>query len=136
MFRFHVETCHALPQSEATEAAVLHAVFEMASREELSFFDEVLFQLSGSVGDANIFGGRIQQGPEFSRFRYDIGLAVKGNVTHGSCSKLCKVLGTSAETTIADFVDPKLVNLLPLLQVSACNVDRRSWGLTFCLVVK
>jgi amino acid adenylation domain-containing protein len=134
VFRAHVETYHALPRPEATAAAVLHAVYEMASREELSYFDDELFQRLDSVGDANIFGGRVQRielrlkrgwwGSEFSRFRYDIELVMKDDsqetsvsapptVTHVSYSELCKVLGISAEPTSADLVDPKLVNLLP-----------------------
>ena len=55
VFRVHVETCHALPRSKATETAVLHADFEMVSREEPSYFDEVLFLLLGSVDDANVW---------------------------------------------------------------------------------
>ena len=39
-----------MPQSRATETAVLHA--EMVSREEPSYFDDVFFLLLGSVGDA------------------------------------------------------------------------------------
>ena len=42
-----------MSRSKATETAVLHADFEMVSREEPSYFDEVLFLLLGSVGDAN-----------------------------------------------------------------------------------
>ena len=87
VYRVHVE-CHALPRSEATEAVFLHAVFEMA--------DEVLFQLLVSVGDENMFGGiqhvelRLKRGwwdPEFSRFRCDIELAVKGDVTQAAASQ-------------------------------------------------
>ena len=36
-----------------------------------------------------------------------------GDVTHVSRTKLRKVLGNDAETTMADLVDPKLVCLLP-----------------------
>jgi amino acid adenylation domain-containing protein len=134
-FRAHVETYHALPRPEATAAAVLHAVYEMAAREELSYFDDELFQRLDSIGDSNAFGGRVKRielrlkrgwwGSEFSRFRYDIELVMKDGlqdekdsvvlpaVTHVSYNDLCEVLGLSAKPTTRDLVDSKLVSLLP-----------------------
>ena len=43
-----------MPRSQATETAVLHANFEMVSREEPSYFDEVFFLLLVAVGGAII----------------------------------------------------------------------------------
>merc|ERR1719188_2264808 len=86
-FRAHVETYHALTRPEGTAAAVLHAVYEMASREELSYFDDELFPRLDRLGSANGFGGLVQRvemrlkhgwwGSEFSRFRYDVELVLK-----------------------------------------------------------
>ena len=65
--------------------------FEMASREELSYFDEELFQLVGSVGDANIFCGLQHVEPvyrikhEFDRFsKYFV--KVKIGIVYGGVS--------------------------------------------------
>ena len=63
---------------------------EMATREELSFFDDKLFQRLPSMGEASAFGGRLQRitlrwkrgwlGSEFSPLRYDIELGMQDHV--------------------------------------------------------
>ena len=110
MFRVHLETCHTLPRSEATEAAVLHACFLRWLRGK-NFHTLTRSFSGGSVGDANIFW-RARPARRTSIESWLVGPDLAGLTSHiVSCSELRKVFGTSAETMTADMVEPKLVFL-------------------------
>mmetsp|Transcript_118028 Transcript_118028/g.378332 ORF Transcript_118028/g.378332 Transcript_118028/m.378332 type:complete len:1518 (+) Transcript_118028:176-4729(+) len=138
-FRAHVETYHALGRPEATAAAVLHAVYEMASREELSYFDDELFHRLDRLGADGPLGGAVARvelrlkrgwwGSEFSRFRYDVELVLDDTedaglhsgstksaelkLTRVSYSELCHLLRVSETPSDGSLVDPRFVTLLP-----------------------
>ncbi|CAE7446369.1 cmdD, partial [Symbiodinium pilosum] len=84
-FRAHVETYQALRRQDATAAAVLHAAKQSVAGEELSYFDDALFQRLDRSGH-KLFEDRlarvelrVKRGwwhSEFNRFRYDVWLVL------------------------------------------------------------
>eukprot|EP00928_Gymnodinium_smaydae_P007859 TRINITY_DN1280_c0_g1_i7.p1 TRINITY_DN1280_c0_g1~~TRINITY_DN1280_c0_g1_i7.p1 ORF type:complete len:1450 (-),score=287.98 TRINITY_DN1280_c0_g1_i7:539-4609(-) len=132
VFRAHVETYHALQRSEATAAAVLHSVYEMASHEELSYFDDELFHRLDRLGADNGFGGRVERvelrlkrgwwGSEFSRFRYDVELVLgdgdskpksrEPTFKQVTYSALCTEMSLKENPDDNNLADPKLAKQL------------------------
>eukprot|EP00931_Biecheleriopsis_adriatica_P031383 TRINITY_DN18408_c0_g1_i2.p1 TRINITY_DN18408_c0_g1~~TRINITY_DN18408_c0_g1_i2.p1 ORF type:complete len:1482 (+),score=319.04 TRINITY_DN18408_c0_g1_i2:56-4501(+) len=128
-FRCHVETYHALRRADATALAVLRAAKQTASNEELSYFDDVLFQrldLSGS----ETFDGRLARlelrlkrgwwHSEFNRFRYDVEVVLCDQRPATTRSAELDILSFSEvsqqlqlSTTAIGLVDSRLVEQLP-----------------------
>lgn len=131
-FRAHVETYHALRRPDATAAAVLRAAKQTAAHEELSYFDDALFQRLDRLRTSRFSGRlarmelRVKRGwwhSEFSRFRYDVELVMarEGELVvaepepcflHLSYGSLCSELGL-APPGGEELADPRLVELLP-----------------------
>lgn len=129
--RAHVETFQRLGEPETTAASLLRAVHEMASHEELSYFDDSLFSRMDRVGG---FGDRVARvelrlkrgwwQSEFNRFRYDVELVLKETddqkrpaepkLDRVTYAELCASLGISQAPDGSEaLVDRRLVQRLP-----------------------